>query len=45
MASSEFGTWRRMSEAPRDGVRVIVALRGTEQGPAEVDIARWARPP
>ena len=29
---------------PRDGTRVLVAIRATEQGPAEVDVARWARP-
>ena len=45
MSSPEFGTWRRMTEAPRDGTRVILALRSTEQGPAEVDVARWAKPP
>jgi hypothetical protein len=45
MNALEFGTWRRMAEAPRDGARVIVALRSTEQGPAEVDVARWAKPP
>ena len=45
MSAPDFGTWRRMAEAPRDGARVIVALRDTEQGPAEVDVARWARPP
>lgn len=44
MSADEFGNWRRMEEAPRDGARIIVALRRTEQGPAEVDVARWARP-
>ncbi len=45
MNTAEFGEWRRISDAPRDGKRVIVALRGTEQGPPEVDVARWAKPP
>lgn len=45
MGGIDFGTWRKMAEAPRDGTRLIVALRGTEQGPPEVDVARWARPP
>ena len=45
MSALDFGTWRKMTEAPRDGPRVIVALRGTEQGPPEVDVARWAKPP
>ena len=44
MSALDFGTWRKMAEAPRDGSRVIVALRGTEQGPPEVDVARWGKP-
>jgi hypothetical protein len=44
MSAGEFGQWRNMAEAPRDGARVIVAIRASEQGPAEVDVARWARP-
>jgi hypothetical protein len=36
--------WQPMETAPRDGTRVLVALRASEQGPAEVDVARWARP-
>lgn len=42
--SASFGQWARMEDAPRDGARIIVAVRSTEQGPAEVDVARWARP-
>jgi hypothetical protein len=33
-----------MASAPRDGTRLLVAIRPTEQGPAEVDVVRWARP-
>ncbi len=45
MTRHAFGAWRPMDEAPRDGTRIIVAIRSTEQGPAEVDVARWARAP
>lgn len=31
-----------MSSAPRDGTLVRVALRASEQGPAEFDMVRWA---
>ncbi len=44
MDAGEFGEWRPMASAPRDGSRVLVAIRGTEQGAAEVDVARWAKP-
>ena len=44
MSAEAYDIWRPMAEAPRDGGRVIVAIRGSEQGPAEVDVARWARP-
>ena len=40
---SNYGEWQSMRLAPRDGTRVLVAIRETEQGPAEVDVARWAR--
>jgi len=36
-------TWRHMSSAPMDGSRVLVTVRSSEQGPAEVDVAYWAR--
>ena len=39
-----FGEWRDMASAPRDGTKVLVEIRSTEQGPAEVDMVRWARP-
>ena len=35
--------WRKMASAPRDGSRVLVTVRASEQGPAEVDVAYWAR--
>jgi hypothetical protein len=44
MSDVGFGDWRPMASAPRDGTRVLVAIRPTEQGPAEVDVVRWARP-
>jgi hypothetical protein len=34
--------WASMSTAPRDGSLVLVRLRASEQGPAEVDAVRWA---
>lgn len=41
---SDFGKWRDMATAPRDGSRVLVEIRPSEQGAAEVDMVRWARP-
>ncbi len=35
--------WRQMSSAPKDGTRILVTVRPVEQGPAEVDVAYWAR--
>ena len=35
--------WRHMSSAPKDGSRVLVTVRPSEQGPAEVDVAYWSR--
>ena len=40
---AEPGQWRHMSNAPRDGSRILVTVRASEQGPAEVDVAYWAR--
>ena len=38
----EADRWRHMSSAPRDGSRILVTIRPSEQGPAEVDLAYWA---
>jgi hypothetical protein len=35
-------TWASMATAPRDGTLVLVRIRATEQGPAEVDAVRFA---
>jgi holo-[acyl-carrier protein] synthase len=34
--------WRDMASAPRDGSRILVTIRPSEQGPAEVDLAYWS---
>jgi hypothetical protein len=39
----EANQWRHMKSAPRDGSRVLVTVRSSEQGPAEVDVAYWSR--
>lgn len=39
----EFGDWQDMARAPRDGTRVLVEVKASEQGAAEVDIVRWAK--
>jgi hypothetical protein len=41
MTSEKHG-WRAMTEAPKDGTRILVTVRPTEQGPAEVDMVYWA---
>lgn len=41
----DFGEWQPIETAPRDGSRILVMLRASEQGPAEVDLARWERSP
>ncbi len=42
--SESFGEWQDIGSAPRDGTRILVELKASEQGPAEVDLVRWARP-
>jgi hypothetical protein len=37
-------TWHSMAKAPKDGSRILVSIRSTEQGPAEVDVVRWSKP-
>jgi hypothetical protein len=44
MSGSDFGLWQDMAGAPRDGSKVLVEIRASEQGPAEVDVVRWAKP-
>lgn len=34
--------WRNMAGAPKDGTRILVTVRSSEQGPAEVDVAYWS---
>jgi hypothetical protein len=36
--------WQPMTTAPKDGSRILVTVRASEQGPAEVDVVKWARP-
>ena len=37
-------TWQPMAKAPKDGTRILVTIRSTEQGDAEVDVVRWNKP-
>ena len=41
MAEAE--RWRQIQSAPRDGSRILVTIRPSEQGPAEVDLAYWSK--
>lgn len=34
--------WRQMASAPKDGSRILVTIRPSEQGPGEVDLAYWS---
>ena len=34
--------WRHMTSAPKDSSRILVTVRSSEQGPAEVDVAYWS---
>jgi hypothetical protein len=43
-AASVFGDWQPIASAPKDGTLVLVAIRESEQGPAQVDVVRWAKP-
>jgi hypothetical protein len=36
--------WKPIAGAPKDGSRILVVIRGTEQGPADVDVVRWTKP-
>ncbi|TFF27677.1 hypothetical protein E3C22_04265 [Jiella endophytica] len=44
MAGSEKGGWLPMADARRNGERILVTVRGGEQGPAEVDTVRFQAP-
>ncbi|MEF2551243.1 hypothetical protein VQ042_07675 [Aurantimonas sp. A2-1-M11] len=44
MTDHNAADWQPMREALRDGSRILVTVRATEQGPAEVDVVRWAAP-
>ena len=35
--------WRHMRSAPKDGSRILVTIRATEQGPGAVDLAYWSK--
>jgi hypothetical protein len=39
----EASSWRHMKNAPKDGSRILVTVRSSEQGPAEIDVAYWSR--
>ncbi|WP_421726347.1 hypothetical protein [Bauldia sp.] len=43
MNQPDTADWQPMATAPRDGSRILVTIRASEQGPAEVDVVRWAR--
>ncbi|MBW9068873.1 hypothetical protein [Agrobacterium pusense] len=34
--------WRHMTSAPKDGTRILVTIRPSEQGPAQVDLVYWS---
>jgi hypothetical protein len=38
----ETSRWRQMASAPKNGNRILVTIRSSEQGPAEVDLAYWS---
>lgn len=39
---AELTQWRHMRTAPRDGSRILVTIRPSEQGPGAVDLAYWS---
>src|SRR5688500_14980842 len=43
MSNVDFGQWQPMASAPKDGSKILLTLRSSEQGPAEVDTARWVK--
>ena len=44
MRPTEKEQWRPMATAPKDGTRIIVVIRASEQGASDVDVVRWAKP-
>jgi hypothetical protein len=44
MQPTEPEQWRSMESAPKDGTRIIVVIRASEQGASDVDVVRWAKP-
>ena len=44
MSETSTEQWRKMASAPKDGSRILVVIRASEQGPADVDVVRWTRP-
>jgi hypothetical protein len=44
MSPVETGQWQPMATAPKDGTRIIVVTRATEQGTSDVDVVRWMKP-
>lgn len=43
MSGTDFGMWRPIATAPRDGARLLVVIRASEQGAGEVDVVKWGR--
>ncbi len=41
MVEAALTEWQPMATAPRNGSRLIIAIRAGEQGAAEVDVVRW----
>ena len=41
--ADEAPRWRPMITAPKDGTRIIVVIRHSEQDPADIDVVRWAQ--
>ncbi|MER0239489.1 hypothetical protein [Fulvimarina sp. MAC8] len=44
MAADDKGGWSPMNGADRSGARILVTVRGGEQGSPEVDTVRWGMP-
>ena len=44
MSGTDFGVWRPIATAPRDGARLLVVIRASEQGAGEVDVVKWGLP-